>query len=321
MRAMVLAVVVFGGSACGDDGASLPLDSAVDVAAPDADGLTEAAQPPPGSDEPTFAPSTDTLIWEDDFDRYTDLQSMGASSNTYGDRTQDNRDTEDPDTSHYALLMPGRDGAGNRLRSILLDDPGHAQQSSVWLSPWPASDRYSPESATIVFDLWFRVSVGGTPGTPGCKWFQMWHPGGDRTQVGLDRGTTERPLWGMEPALSGGINRTQQPVGPYWDELNDAQWHRWALLYKPNTSWDYPNPSSRDGMIRVWIDGVKILDYSQATVGVVPRGGRGSWCNQDDVDAIPDQSVTYLAWPWVFNGTDVGFTIDYDDLRWWQERE
>jgi hypothetical protein len=71
--------------------------------------------------------------------------------------------------------------------------------------------------------------------------------------------------------------------------------------------------------LRVWIDGDKVVDASQESVGVTAPGAAAPWCSQDDVDAIPDYWVTGMMWPIAVDGVTVGFTIDYDDLRWWTE--
>ena len=283
--------------------------------------------------EPTYTSGVDTMVWNDSFDRYTTLLSMTAdgscppaAQDTYGTRTMPNvQDGCAPNTTRYQLTNDTRTGTGKALHGIIFDDPGHVQQSTTWLSPWCSSlPCVSPPniSQTQVYQFWFRISPGGTPGTAGTKWFEWWtnaSAGSDRTQIGPSQGNTTRPLFYMEPALSGGVDRAEQPVGPWWDEINDGEWHRWTVMYKPNTAYDYPNPSSRDGIIRAWIDGSKIIDISQTAANVIPPGGTKVWSTQADVDSIPDVTTQFLKWPDVFNGADVGFNLSHDDLLWWIE--
>jgi hypothetical protein len=102
-------------------------------------------------------------------------------------------------------------------------------------------------------------------------------------------------------------------------------------LLKLNTSTSYSNltgttsatetysgTSSRDGRIAMWIDGVKILDYSQATMGVTPSGGLNQWCYQGDVDMIPAGDLgDFLSLSRLCNNSPGAFTVDDDELKIW----
>ena len=72
-----------------------------------------------------------------------------------------------------------------------------------------------------------------------------------------------------------------QPVGPYFDQVNDGHWHRLTIGW-----WSPTGAATRDGYVRAWLDGTKIIDLEQATVGVTPPGGTKPWCIQGEVDAI-----------------------------------
>ena len=302
------------------------------------------------SDEPTD-PGLGYL-WADNFDRYLSSAAMLSSGNcpsgteafglpsahiTYGQRTQPNSNDgcNSTNSTGYSLIT-GRNGLGHAIRSSVKADPTHAQQGISWLSPWDPN--FAAYSGTIVIQFYFRASPGGTPGSYGTKWIEMWFTGNTtsrRVQWGLDGGTDARPKWSMVLGANPGgtVNRTTQPVGPWWDQVNDGNWHRFTALFRGNTSSTYSHTggttsgsetytgtSSRDGRIAAWIDGTKIMDYSQATVGVTPAGGLNPWCYQGDVDMIPVATGAYLLWPGVFNGSPVAWTLDHDDLKVWTIR-
>lgn len=282
-------------------------------------------QPPAGSDEPV---DPGTYLWADNFDRY-DLALMGncAAEATYGRRTQYNSaNCANPPAAKYQLTT-GRNGTGHALRSVY--DGGTVSQSLAWLSPWGGP--YGREivfGPKVVIQFWTRIGVGQTFLPNGTKFFEVW----------WTSGPTGRIQWGHEAKFSMGlganpgntVNRTTQPLCPCWANINDGQWHRVTLLFKANTSSSYRNvsgitsatetytgTSSRDGRAAMWIDGKKIMDYSQATVGVTPAGGTGVWATQGDVDMLPVVTVHHLQFPEVTNGTAGGVTMDHDDLKVW----
>jgi hypothetical protein len=279
-----------------------------------------------GPDEPVDPGGN--YLWSDDFDRYTDVDSMGAcnAGAVYGIRTQYNTgDCNAPADPKYQLLTPGRNGSGHALRGVYQPDPNHNQQSLAWLSPWGGTIAFG---GSIVIRFTMRVGAGQSYAPQGGKFFEVW----------WDSGPTQRIQWGVIDKFASvlGSNpgntviRTAQPVGPYWSDINDGSWHCVTLLFKANTFSTYVNTSgiessteqydgtsSRDGRVAMWIDGSKILDYSQATVGVTPPGGTNPWCYQGDVDMIPAVTVNHFQFPEVANGTDGGMTIDHDDLLVW----
>jgi hypothetical protein len=294
------------------------------------------------------------MLWSDDFDRYYSPQDMqwsiaqcgstlpdGHPATNYGKHTQPNSNNACSTVGSQFGLVTGRGGAGQALRGSIHADPNHTQQSVTWLSPWtPNGLSYSGRAVVIQF--WFRASPGGSPGSYGTKWMEAWFSSGaaQRIQWGMDRGSNTRPLWSVALGSNPGgtVNRTPQPTGPWWDQLNDGQWHRATQLVVLNTSSTYSHTggtssasetysgtSSRDGRVALWIDGTKVVDYSQATVGITPPGGTGVWCRQGDVDMIPGQSgsnsagnITYIKFPDVFNGSPVAWTMDHDDLAIWE---
>jgi uncharacterized protein YjdB len=287
-----------------------------------------------------------SYLWADNFDRYTSAAAMianggcGAGTDaaglpsataTYGQRTMPNSNDGCNLNNDGMSLTTGRGGSGRALRATVLG--GTNQANYTWLSPW-VPNGWGTYSGALVIQFYFRPSPGGTPGSNGTKFIEAWFSSNDprtgnaqRIQAGLDRGTNARPLWsavlGQNPG--GTINRTTQFGAPFWDALNDGNWHRFTFLLRMNTTSTYSNTggtssttetysgtSSRDGMIRMWVDGTEILDYSQSAVGVT--------CSQGDVDMIPPSSVhlAYLKFPDVFNNTPAGnWTLDHDDLKVW----
>ncbi|MFH1188717.1 MAG: PGF-pre-PGF domain-containing protein [bacterium] len=373
------------------------------------------------SDEPVDPGSN--YVWQDNFDRYASLIAMSSDGNcaqgtdgygipsaqsTYGQRTQWNSQNGCVLQSEYGLIT-GRSGSGKAISSFIHADPNHIQQSVSWLSPWGwngapwgLNSTFSAFNYTgrgLVFQFWFRTSPGGTPGTYGTKWFEVWNTEDSRMQTGLHQGTDARPLWTFSNAgpVTGGINRMSQPVGPWWDNVNDGAWHRFTFLYRVNTwstfqngirgtggngwftrssgtwlpnsqvgkivrtgtspgsgnayysittndattlyfsgdasgsTWAagepnsyaqdgmYEGTSSRDGRLAVWVDGKKIMDFSQDTVGVTPPGGANVWALQADIDSIMPRTFTNLKFPDVFNGAPVTWSLDHDDLKVWTD--
>ena len=312
---------------------AVDIDECVDVSTGAVESTEEPADPGSG------------YLWEDDFDRYasaaamiaegscaggTDAAGLPSASVTYGQRTMPNSDDGCNLNNDNMSLTTGRGGSGKAIRSSVQTDGVGAQQNFTWLTPWDAAS-IGAYSGALVIQFYFRISIAGTPGTAGMKWLEAWD-GSNRIQWALDRGTQTRPLWsavlGSNPG--GTVNRTTQPVAPFWDDVDDNDWHRFTALFKPNTSTTYSNTggstsadetytgtSSRDGRIAAWIDGTKIMDYSQDTVGVTPSGGLNQWCYQGDVDMIPTYVIDYLKLVDVVNDSPGTWTLDHDDLKIW----
>ena len=235
-------------------------------------------------------------------------------------------------------LITGRGGVGKALRGNVATSPSTSQGGIDWLSPWNGSNSSFQQDPTkaIVIQFWIRMSPGGHVGPVGGKYLLLWvdnlgGPARDRIQFAWTgfNPVVWRPQDGPNTS---GFYRTPQPVGPYANpDVNDGQWHRMTQLFKPNSSTTYQHvggtspaneiyngTSSRDGRIAMWVDGHKVMDVSQATVGVTPPGGTNPWCYQSDVDWIPHAAGQYLEFPSVINDSAMSWTIDHDDLKVWQ---
>ena len=296
-----------------------------------------------GEGEPTDPGSG--YLWEDDFDRYASSTAMMAcppnqytTEAPYFTSTVPNHATcGDPAASKYQLTT-GRGGSGNALRSVYAADPSHNQQSLAWLSPWWGTGIDFGYSFVVRF--WMRIGNGQSYAPLGGKFFEAFWASGASGRIQWGHGATaNRWHWVLgDNAGPAQFDRCFQPVGPYWYDLNDGTtWVQVTLLFKANTSssyvsnsgetWgsnNYTGTSSQDGRVAMWVQGTKIMDCSQDTVGVTPPGGENPWCYQSDVDSIPGQSGTNsiggcqsFQFPEVANGTDDGLTIDHDDLKVW----
>lgn len=278
-------------------------------------------------------------LWSDNFDRYasaaamfsgggcgsgTDAFGLPDAQATYGTRTLPNSfDGCNFDFPHMSLTT-GRGGSGKAIRNDVQSDPLHHQQGFTWLSPWSASGgnwgTYSSTGA-IVAQIWFRASSGGTPAPLGCKWLELWYVGGaSRMQVGMEGADGQT----FHVSNDGRSVAALQPVGPYWSSVNNNAWHWFTIAAKRNTTGVAacggtcgPYSSSRDGYVRAWIDGTKIIDLSAAAAGITPPGGTKVWCTLAEVDEIVPDNYKYSKIADTFNGTDVAFTLDFDDYKVW----
>jgi hypothetical protein len=151
------------------------------------------------------------------------------------------------------------------------------------------------------------------------KWVEFWNMGmRGRTQFGVTAGNaTTGPLWHVNAASRGPAG--YQPVGPYWNDVNDNQWHRVTYLYQP-ASW----AGATDGVARMWIDGKRIVDLSAAAAGVTPPGGTKAWCTTAEVSQLDTAQTGTINLGEYMNGaagdgvTDLPMALDFDDFRWWR---
>ena len=164
-----------------------------------------------------------------------------------------------------------------------------------WHGPMGTGVVLPPKSARHVFQYWFKTNPGGGPNGNGIKWFVWWAadtpiPADDhRMQLGPFGNGYAVPGGHMAFTLNDLLGRigmpmdgyAAQPIGPYFDQVNDGHWHRLTIGW-----WSPTGAATRDGYVRAWLDGTKIIDLEQATVGVTPPGGTKPWCIQGEVDMI-----------------------------------
>jgi hypothetical protein len=278
--------------------------------------VSTATTPPPGTDEPVFDPSVNTMVYQDNMDGYTSATAMGAA----GQSQPLIAPNPSPLTTSSAVqttensVIAGRNGTGKALR---LSFSGGNQTSATFLT-WNMPS--TPTLATHQFQYWARVSFSQAfSGVLAVKWFEAWHVHQDRVQW-----NTHDHL----PCTVDGAHATyfqvydqsrettcqgNQPVGPWFTDIDDGQWHRFTYQYRPNS-----RAGARDGFARMWIDGVKIIDISAATIGVTPPGGEKPWCLADDVDnlAVNDGMFNQF-WGSTQTTNTPSWTYDIDDYKWW----
>lgn len=283
------------------------------------------------SDEPVYTAGVSTLIIHEDLSWPTSLSDWGASSHGATPRvvplnspSGDGTGTVDP--TRYALGAAGSGWNGSgRYGRIIYD--GSTQNGPALYGLAMPSTAGTKGTAPSYFQWHMRV----TPDTPftttvAHKFFLARHWVDSNNLIGWQThdhigspGTTNpsNQLTYWHPEDDGHIttNQGQQPVGPWFNDLADGQWHRVTAAYKCHTS-----SGNKDGYHRLWIDGVKVVDVSQATAGVTPPGGEKVWCDQEDVDAlyVADGVGTELYWGVTQTSyVTPAWTEDMSDFYWW----
>jgi len=275
--------------------------------------------PPSPSGEPVLnVAAGDLPIFQTDMDAYTSPAQMDAIA---GPSIHGFYDADYP--NNY-FVISGRGGSGHAIRLVYLQGPDRL----LWKTNPENNNWYSPANAPIVLQYWFRISknggAGGSPGygstAVGMKWVEFWRMGqSDRTQFGPTAGNaTTGPLWSLHAGGSSLI-MGYQPVGPYWNQLNNNEWHRATYLLQPASA-----PGAADGIARMWVDGTKIVDISAAAAGVTPPGGTKVWCTMAEVAQLDTYQTGLINLGEYMNGrsgdgvTDLPMTLDFDDFAWWR---
>ncbi|HET7188412.1 MAG TPA: Ig-like domain-containing protein [Gemmatimonadaceae bacterium] len=284
-------------------------------------GLTAATSTPvtvslPVSDEPVFNATTGTVIIQDNFDSYTSVTAMGATPMGTAPRIAPNPSpllVSRPIDASKNQLIPGRNG-GTALRGAFT---GTYQDGTEWEAlnvPIPA------DTATHYFQYWARVTLSAPlTNTLNVKWFEAWHRTTDRVQWNTHwpdpghPGANCNTCWQVYDQGRATYGQGDQPVGPDFDQTADGQWHRFTYAYRPQT-----RAGARDGFAKMWVDGVKIIDISAATLNVVPPGGDKVWCGTQDLDAIAiNEGIRVVVWGSTQTTDTPPWTYDVDDFIWW----
>jgi hypothetical protein len=262
----------------------------------------------------------DVVIYQDIMDEYTTPHDMdswpGYSLRPF---------YPDLYPNNYAVITSAHGASGKALR--LVYDKGNGDRFIWKTNPENTSTWYAPGNAPFVLQYWFRISKNGGPGggpgygstAVGMKWVEFWNLGGGaRTQFSVTAGNaTTGPLWHVNPSSRGTVGF--QPVGPYWNQVNNNQWHRVTYLYQPNSS-----GGATDGVARMWIDGTKIVDVSAAAAGITPPGGTKVWCTMAEVQQLDNAQTGTINLGEYMNGglgdgvTDLPMALDFDDFIWWK---
>ena len=282
--------------------------------------LSGVATAPGGSGEPVYTAGVSTLLYQDNMERYTDVVSMGATSNAgtpcivpVSSPVWDGG-AVDP-TTHQ--LVTGRGGTG---QAIQLTYPGTVQAAPGWACYWVGS---APVSTPTYIQFWFKVGSGvPISGTVAIKFIELFHQSGNagRAQFNTHSPSLGDPsgqatVWQFYDGAGTATNdQGDQPFGPYFDSLlNDGLWHRMTCAYKSHSA-----VGTKDGLARMWLDGTKLVDVEQATVGVTPPGGVKEWCSQADVDAMSvGVNVDQINWGGAQTTATTQWTYAIDDFLWW----
>jgi hypothetical protein len=271
------------------------------------------------SDEPVFVAGTNTMVYQDNMDAYTDATSMGTAPQGTVARIVPHPSpvtvSRPVDVTANQVITPGRNGNGKALR---MSNSGADQTGSNFMT---VNNTPTANNTTHYLQYWARVHFSSPLQSPvAVKWFMAWHrqSSSTRTQwnthdhLPCPSGYRETywQVWDqLETTCQG-----NQPVGPYFEDVIDNQWHRFTFAFRSNTS-----AGSRDGFARMWVDGVKVIDVSGATIGVTPPGGEKPWCGADDVDALANNDTIDHVW---WGGVQTSYvtspwTYDIDDFTWW----
>lgn len=282
----------------------------------------DGGAPALSAEEPRFnAAAGDTMIYQDNMDRYTTPHDMddprGCALRPY---------YPDQYPNNYAVITPGRGATGRALR--LVYERGGGERVLWKTDPEDHQNWYRPPNAAFVVQYWFRISQndrpGGGPGygatDKGMKWVEFWRIGmRDRVQFGVTAGDSiTGPLWHVARG-STGANVGFQPVPPYWNQINNNEWHRVTYLYQPAST-----PGATDGVARMWLDGTKIVDVSAAAAGITPPGGTKVWSTLEEVSQLDSHQTGTINLGEYMNGrrgdgvTNLPMALDFDDFAWWK---
>src|SRR2546426_680886 len=239
--------------------------------------------PPSADNEPVLNAGTDQMVYQDNMDGYTDAAAMW-SDNSATPRMQqsDVSPLPTPDPAD-TLLSPGRGGTGHALRIAYSGVPQDPHG-------WHTVNVSVGQGVHSFMTAWARVTLSAPLITPLCvKWFMAFHPdgGGDRTQwsscwatAGTDALSS---FFRVNPQSRGEMG--MQPLHPYFRDVvtnNDiagGQWHRFTYEFLAQSAL-----GARDGIARMWIDGIKVIDISAAALNITPPGGWKVWCTTTDLD-------------------------------------
>ena len=293
------------------------------AASPAVTGVTSGAiavttappPPPPAPGEPAYSSTTGTLVYQDNMESYSTATAMGSTA-LAGARIvpvpSPYTNSTPVETDHNEVISTGR--TGKALRMIYT---GAYQWGSDFATVLTAPQA---DTATHYFQYWARVTFAAPLTSPlSVKWFMAWHRNLDRVQwnthwpARAHTQATRSTIWQVYDQGRETSGQGDQPVGPYFDQVSDAQWHRYTYAYRVNSA-----PGRRDGFARMWVDGVQMIDISAATIGVTPPGGTKPWCLAEDVDALAaNEGIAAIRWGAPQTTTSPAWTYDIDDVLWW----
>lgn len=243
---------------------------------------------------------TGTLVFRDDLSKYTDAVAMGAVG-LAGPRLVP---LNSPVTNGLPVNPVSNQVIVATEQHVLrMGYTGAYQGSCNWLTTGTVTP---PINSTHYLTFAARLTFAG-PITReiAVKMLEGWHSVSTGTRVQWNThnhlpwtGGTHRTYFQVYDQAETATQGTQ-PVPPYFEEdVANGQEHTFAVEYRSNSA-----KGARDGIARMWIDGIKMIDISASAIGVTPLGGEKVWCNADDVDALANAD-SILGWRFGSTQTD-----------------
>jgi len=161
------------------------------------------------------------------------------------------------------ILAGGWNGAPYFYR-ITIPTLGALEQRSVYAQVHRApAGAFHPAGSTLVVDYWLRISYPTPPYW--VKGLMLLH-NYDRTQVGINNSSgalgwanalpqsNQRDIFmHQEDGAADAPRRFRR-----WADVADGQWHRHTVVYRASSG----TGTARDGVLRYFVDGEKLLDAS-----------------------------------------------------------
>jgi hypothetical protein len=243
------------------------------------------------SDEPTYAGSNLLYAGNAANAEYTDLTAMGATPMGSSARFIVSPSPVSVEGAGVvdtlrSRVTTGKDGSGKAFGLIYPTTAGQ-QGCKFWLNYVTSVPTLSEVRAS-----WYQRFTGSIATTAAIKNVHVLMDGvnggaqpqfstHDASPSGLSAKHTYVQFYdqGYTDGVAPTGNQGTQPLGPYWQDMFDSGWHHVTIAYKPHAS-----SGNKNGLAQMWMDGVKVIDVRQATVGVTPTGGTKPWCAQGQVD-------------------------------------
>jgi hypothetical protein len=265
---------------------------------------------------PTFDSTTDLLLVADNFDSWTGVNRRGVP----GPKLNVYRDSPVGGGSPPATvsLVSGRSGHGQALRITYPRQATRNAQSRHYVGTEGVS---TPTGVSSFQEVWIRTSPGASPDGYSPKWIQHYHPAvpgssANRIQISSFKfGAGSRSPSGLAGRDCWHVNSLANSLAcsrnaPRWRDINDGQWHRFTTEVRAHSA-----RGARDGVARLWIDGLVVVDLSAAGVAA----GRTNEAELSQlVYGVPITDI-HLG-DLLFLGTVATWTMDMDDFRRWRAR-
>ncbi len=274
--------------------------------------------------EPVFDPSQSQMLFQQNFDRYTTdslRPRCGTSPASTPKRVVDNAVQHCTPGAGWTYDANVSIGAGHSGNAVTIHYDGPYQETHGVVVGYGGS---TGKSVTVI-QYWAKWTPDAGFTLDGnsiiqIKNIMLWNDI-SRFEAMTHAHAGGCPISEPSATMLGQYDQgdsqcnADQPVGPYFATYANGQWHRWTIAYKPNTA-----QGSRDGMMRLWIDGTVVLRVEKSAIGVTPPGGFKPWCLGVDVDNLYSGNFGVSALQWGANRTDgskIPFTLAIDDVKWW----